>query len=34
LTRSEEQFHYLERYIAENGKRAGLPESDYLCWRR
>ena|ERR1043165_309210 len=34
LVRSVEQFVYLQRYIAENGIRAKLPESDYLFWMR
>ena len=29
LVRSEKQFFYLLRYIAENGKKAQLPDSDY-----
>lgn len=32
LIRSETQFHYLQEYIAENGRMAGLPPSDYLYW--
>jgi len=34
LVRSAEQFHYLRQYIAENGVRASLPETDYLFWKR
>ena len=34
LIRSEEQFHYLRHYIAENGRKARLPEQDYLYWSR
>lgn len=34
LVRSPEQFHYLRRYIADNPKRAGLRECEYLMWRR
>ena len=33
LIRSEAQFYYLQSYIANNGTKAGLPESDYLHWR-
>jgi len=32
LIRSERQFHYLQRYIADNGRNANLPETDYLYW--
>ena len=32
LVRSDEQFHYLQRYIAENGIRANLPATDWLYW--
>jgi putative transposase len=34
LVRSAEQFEYLQRYIAENGPKANLPDTDYLYWRR
>ena len=34
LVRSEDQFHYLERYIAENGPKAGLAPHEYTWWRR
>ena len=34
LIRSEEQFFYLQSYIAQNGIAANLPESQYLCWSR
>jgi len=34
LVRSGKQFEYLQRYIAENGTKAGLPSSDYLYWKR
>jgi REP element-mobilizing transposase RayT len=34
LCRSAEQFEYLRRYIAGNGAKANLPETDYLFWRR
>ena len=34
LVRSAEQFAYLQWYIAENGVRANLPETDYLFWKR
>ena len=34
LVRSAEQFEYLRRYIAENGRRANLPDTDYLFWKR
>lgn len=34
LVRSAEQFEYLQRYIAENGSKANLVESDYLFWKR
>jgi type I restriction enzyme R subunit len=34
LVRSPEQFEYLRWYIAENPRKAGLREGEYLCWRR
>ena len=34
LVRTAEQFEYLQRYIAENGQKANLPEADYLFWKR
>ncbi|MFM9964040.1 MAG: transposase [Planctomycetaceae bacterium] len=34
LVRSADQFEYLQRYIAENGSKANLPETDYLFWKR
>ncbi len=34
LIRSEEQFFYLQSYIAQNGIAANLPESQYLYWSR
>lgn len=34
LIRSEAQFHYLRRYIADNGSAAGLAEDEYLYWSR
>jgi putative transposase len=34
LVRSGEQFAYLQRYIARNGKEANLPTSNYLYWNR
>ena len=34
LVRSVDQFAYLQRYIANNGKRANLPASNYLYWSR
>ena len=34
LVRSADQFETLRRYIAENGPRARLRESDYLYWSR
>ncbi|MEQ8209330.1 MAG: transposase [Lacipirellulaceae bacterium] len=34
LIRSEEQFHYLRRYIAENPEKAGLGVGEYLYWNR
>ena len=34
LVRSADQFEYLQRYIAENGPKGGLAESDYLYWTR
>ena len=34
LVRSAEQFEYLQRYIAENGSQANLPETDYLFWKQ
>lgn len=34
LVRSAEQMTYLQRYIAENGIRANLPETAYLYWTR
>jgi type I restriction enzyme R subunit len=34
LVRSPEQFEYLRTYIADNPKRAGLGEGEYLYWRR
>ncbi len=33
LIRTEAQFHYLQNYIAQNGRMAGLAETDYLRWR-
>jgi putative transposase len=33
LIRTEAQFHYLQNYIAQNGRTAGLPETDFLHWR-
>jgi REP element-mobilizing transposase RayT len=33
LVRGPEQFRYYRRYIAENGRRAYLSETDYLCKR-
>jgi type I restriction enzyme R subunit len=32
LVRSVEQFVYLRRYIAENGIKAKLPDTDYYYW--
>jgi len=32
VIRSEEQFFYLRRYIAENGTSANLPETDWFYW--
>ncbi len=32
LIRSEVQFHFLQRYVANNGVEAKLPHSDYLYW--
>jgi putative transposase len=34
LVRSPEQFDYLREYIAENPKKAGLRQGEYLYWRR
>jgi len=34
LIRSPEQFEYLQRYIAENPKKANLPADDSLYWTR
>lgn len=34
LIRSAEQFEYLQRYIAENPKRANLKAGEYLYWHR
>jgi len=34
LVRSPEQFAYLQRYIAENPKKANLPAGDSLYWTR
>ena len=34
LVRSEEQFEYLRRYIAENPRRAGLRAGEYLHYSR
>lgn len=34
LIRSEEQFLYLRKYIAQNGIAAKLPEAHYLHWQR
>jgi type I restriction enzyme R subunit len=34
LVRSPEHFERLERYIAENPAKAGLPEGEYLHWVR
>jgi len=34
LVRSADQFEYLRRYIAENGSKANLLETDYLFWKR
>jgi type I restriction enzyme R subunit len=34
VVRSESQFEYLQRYIAENPLKAGLPEGDYTLWAR
>jgi putative transposase len=33
LVRSPEQFEYLRRYIAENPRKAGLQNGEYLHWR-
>lgn len=33
LVRSEQQFHYLQAYVTENGTRAKLPSTDFLSWR-
>ena len=33
LVRSEEQYHYLRRYIAENPKKAKLAPNSYYCRR-
>jgi putative transposase len=32
LIRSDAQFQYLQSYIADNGRKANLPPSDYLHW--
>jgi putative transposase len=34
LVRSEEQFENLQKYIAENPRKAGLKVGEYLHWRR
>jgi type I restriction enzyme R subunit len=34
LVRTSGQFEYLRTYIANNPKRAGLSEGEYLYWRR
>lgn len=34
LVRSANQFVYLRGYIAANGSKANLPQTDYLFWRR
>ena len=34
LIRSAEQFEYLQRYIAENGRKEKLPVTNYLYWKR
>ncbi len=33
LVRTPEQFDYLRWYIAENGRKANLPDSEYLYWK-
>ena len=32
VVRSEKQFHYLKKYIAENPLKAKLKEGEYLLW--
>jgi len=34
VVRSEEQFEYLQRYIADNPQKAGLPKGEYTLWIR
>ena len=34
VVRSEAQFEYLQRYIAENPQKAGLSEGEYALWTR
>ena len=34
VVRSEAQFEYLQRYIAENPQKAGLTEDEYTLWIR
>jgi type I restriction enzyme R subunit len=34
LVRSEEQFHYLRKYIADNSRRAGLRAGEFLHYSR
>ena len=34
LIRTEDQFHYIRQYIANNGSKAGLSPDRYLYWSR
>lgn len=34
IIRSAKQFEYLQKYVKENSKKAGLREGEFLYWQR